>query len=136
MDKLKRHRGLRYKLPCEHAAKTVLPSIRASIARVLLEEHGVSKYIIAKIIGTTPAAVSFYLEGKRGDMYVRKIEESPEVARIVRMVARKLLESYNERKSVDYSLRQLAFCSVCSRVNELAIDHGCPATFFEVKSIS
>ncbi len=136
MERVRYQRGLRYELPCEHAARIVFPSIRASIAKVLLEEHDVNKYTIAKILGTTPAAVTFYLVGRRGDRYTRKIEGMPEVARVVRRVARLLLESYNERKSIDHSLYQLAFCSVCSKVNELAIDHGCPATLFESKLIT
>jgi predicted transcriptional regulator len=136
LDKVRYWRSSRYELPCEHAAKVVFPSIRASIARVLLKEYGVSKYTIAKILGTTPAAVSFYLEGRRGDRYVRRIEETPELASIVRSVARTLLESYSSRGSVEYSLHQVAFCSICSKVNELAVNHGCPATLFESKLIS
>jgi predicted transcriptional regulator len=114
----------------------VFPSIRASIAKVLLEEYDVNKYTIAKILGTTPAAVTLYLVGRRGDRYTERIERTPEVARVVKRVARMLLESYNERRSINHSLYQLAFCSVCSRVNEIAIDHGCPATLFESKLIS
>ncbi len=136
MSKVRQQRASKYELPCEHAAKIVFPSIRASIAKILSEEYGVSKYTIAKILGTTPAAVSFYLEGRRGDRYVKKIEEIPEIARMVRSVAKKFLESYNERKSVDYSLHQMAFCSVCCRINELALNYGCPATLLESKLIS
>jgi len=133
---LRHQKGSRYELPCEHAARIVFPSIRASIAKVLLEEYDVNKYTIAKILGTTPAAVTLYLVGRRGDRYTERIERTPEVARVVKRVARMLLESYNERKSINHSLYQLAFCSVCSRVNEIAIDHGCPATLFESKLIS
>lgn len=133
---LRHQKGSRYELPCEHAARIVFPSIRASIAKVLLEEYDVNKYTIAKILGTTPAAVTLYLVGRRGDRYTERIERTPEVARVVKRVARMLLESYNERRSINHSLYQLAFCSVCSRVNEIAIDHGCPATLFESKLIS
>ena len=136
MNGLAYKKGLRQELPCEYAVRAIFPSIRSSIARVLLREYGVSKYTIAKILGLSPAAVTFYIEGRRGDKYVRRIEESPELLGIVKKAAKLLLDSYNEKGFTDYSLYQVALCSVCSKVNEIAVDHGCHATSLKVKLIS
>lgn len=136
MNGLKRYRSVKHELPCEYAVRVIFPSIRSSIARVLLNEYGISKYTIAKVLGTTPAAITFYIEGRRGDKYSKRIEETPELANIVRKVAKLLLDSYMERGSVDYTLYQVALCSVCSKVNEIAIDHGCLASHLKTQLIS
>ncbi|MCE4602358.1 MAG: transcriptional regulator [Desulfurococcales archaeon] len=115
-------------LPCEYAVKAVIPSIRASIARVLVEDFNMSRYSAAKVLRTTPAAITNYLEKRRGDRYVDTIMESPHLRSLVVKSAQVLL-SINEREDKEaYREYQRAICMVCSRVNEVALEIGCPAT--------
>ena len=115
-------------LPCEHAVKAVIPSIRASIARVLVEDFNLSRYSAAKVLRTTPAAITNYLENRRGDRYVDTIMGSPQLRSLVVKSAQVLL-SINEREDKEaYKEYQRAICMVCSRVNEVALEIGCPAT--------
>jgi len=51
---------------CEVMFWKVVPAIRRELARILVEDLGMSKKDAAEAIGTTPAALSQYLRGKRG----------------------------------------------------------------------
>lgn len=117
-------------LPCEYAARVIFPSIRAVMAKILIEEHGLSGYSAAKILGLTPAAVTQYLEGKRGRKYVEKISSNENIVAMLREATRQLIREYNKTGSVSPLLFQRSFCAVCVAVNEVALDLGCPATNF------
>ncbi len=119
---------VKYELPCERAVRAVFPSIRAVLARILTEEYGLSRYTVAKVLGMTPAAVTLYLEKRRGDKYVVKILSSPEISQMVKRMAEDFFNAYNQKGYVGYQLYQAAFCGICSKVNEIAIDNGCPAS--------
>ncbi|MEN2999025.1 MAG: transcriptional regulator [Acidilobaceae archaeon] len=118
-------------LPCEHAAKAIFPSIRSLIAKMLVEECNLSKYMASKILGTTPAAITLYIEGKRGDKYIKKISSDEYLTEILRNAAQELLAYYNETGKINYSLYQRTFCTICMMVNELVADQGCPASHYE-----
>lgn len=118
-------------LPCEYAVKSVIPSIRASIAKVLVDDFNMSRYYAAKILRTTPAAVTNYLEKRRGDRYVDKILENPDLRRMVKKSARILMKLSGRDDKDAYRDYQRAICMVCSRVNEVALEIGCPATLYK-----
>ncbi len=119
----------RLELPCEYATRVIIPSIRAGIARILVEEFGMSRYSAAKALRTTPAAVTNYLEKRRGDKYVDKIVQDPEIKELAKESARMLASIINEKDDDKvYGVYQKAICNVCSRINTLALAHGCPAT--------
>ena len=121
-----------YELPCEYAAKNVFPSIRASIAKVLVEELNYSKYSAAKILKITPAAITYYLSGKRGDKYRDEIMSNRELRERVRRLALILVRLSKEVKNREvYASYQRVMCDICSSINEYAIEHGCPATNYE-----
>ncbi|MHC1593092.1 MAG: transcriptional regulator [Methermicoccaceae archaeon] len=52
--------------PCEVMAFSVLPAIRAQLAKLLVEECNIPQQRVASIMGLTSAAVSQYLNSKRG----------------------------------------------------------------------
>ena len=52
--------------PCEVMAFSVLPAIRAQLARLLVEDYNIPQQRVASIMGLTSAAVSQYLNSKRG----------------------------------------------------------------------
>ena len=54
-------------LPAEIESKTLIPALRAILAKKLAEDHNVREDEISKMLGVTQAAVSNYIRGTRGD---------------------------------------------------------------------
>ena len=53
-------------LPCEIAVKSVVPAIRAAIAKELVEKHGFTQAQVAEILGISQPAVCKYTRRVRG----------------------------------------------------------------------
>jgi uncharacterized protein len=54
-------------LPQEIEVRYIIPAIRGKLAHVLVEEKEVSQKQTAKLLGLTEAAISQYINGKRGN---------------------------------------------------------------------
>jgi predicted transcriptional regulator len=54
-------------LPAEIESKTLIPALRAILAKKLAEEHDIREDEISKMLGVTQAAISNYIRGTRGD---------------------------------------------------------------------
>ena len=54
-------------LPSEIEAKSLIPAIRAILARKLTAEYHLREELVAKVLGVTQAAISNYVRGTRGD---------------------------------------------------------------------
>ena len=54
-------------LPAEIESKTLIPALRAILAKKLAEDHKIREDEISKMLGVTQAAVSNYIRGTRGD---------------------------------------------------------------------
>lgn len=82
------------KQPCEIIVNYVLPSIRAQLAKELVN-CDISQQEVAEIIGITPAAVSQYIKGKRG--YAVKFDEKTkeEIKKLANMICRGETENIN-----------------------------------------
>jgi hypothetical protein len=71
-------------LPSEIESKSLIPAVRAIIAKKLSAEHSLKEDKIAKLLGVTQAAVSNYVRGTRGDIQlVEKLGSIPEVMRMI-----------------------------------------------------
>jgi len=53
-------------LPCEAAARCILPTFRSYVAKDLVEKYDFTQTEVAEKLGTTQAAISQYLHSKRG----------------------------------------------------------------------
>ncbi len=63
-------------LPCEVAVRSVIPAVRALIAKQLMEEQGLKQDQVAEILGISQSAVSKYSRKVRGHaIRVDDIEE-------------------------------------------------------------
>jgi predicted transcriptional regulator len=102
-------------MPCEYAAREIIPSIRAAIALVMIE-RGLSKYKAASILGMTPAAITNYTSGKRGGRFVPLILTSPEFRSIVERVGEVLLSDADEKRKE--AVFRSAICAICSKLNK------------------
>ncbi len=96
------------KPPCMIIASTVLPAVRVSIARRLVKERGVRPAEVASRMGLTPAAITQYLAGVRGNQWVKRLES-------VGVVSQELdgLVDALSRETVDQTDVIGRLCNIC-----------------------
>ena len=71
-------------LPAEIESKTLIPALRAILAKKLAEEHDIREDEISKMLGVTQAAISNYIRGTRGDpSLIAKLLAEKQVAQLV-----------------------------------------------------
>jgi predicted transcriptional regulator len=95
------------KHPCEVASKQILPAIRSEIAKGLIEEHGFTQIAAAKKLGTTQAAISYYLASKRGKKFTEHIDNNPDVKNSIREIITRLAAGTMTPESVMTELCEL-----------------------------
>ena len=78
-------------LPSEIEAKSIIPAVRAILAKKLIEEYSLKEEDVAKDLGITQAAVSNYVRRTRGDIeLISKLESVREVMRMIDDIAKDL----------------------------------------------
>ena len=78
-------------LPSEIEAKSLIPAVRAILAKKLIKEYALKEEDVARVLGITQAAVSNYVRGTRGDMeLISKLESVREVMRMIDDIAKDL----------------------------------------------
>jgi predicted transcriptional regulator len=97
-------------LPCEVGVKTVLPAVKAIMARSILEKHGFNEKKTADLLGLSQSAVSRYVGRERGNLIV--IEDTDVVALIDQMVTHLIKQPDNKT-----DLLKL-FCQTCTTIRE------------------
>jgi predicted transcriptional regulator len=71
-------------LPAEIESKTLIPALRAILAKKLSEDHNVREEEISKMLGVTQAAISNYIRGTRGDpALISKLLSEPQVSNLI-----------------------------------------------------
>lgn len=77
---------------CEIFAKTLLPALKAMIARELVNTYGLTQWSAAKVLGTTQPLINYYISGKRGSKLLNNLSRSEEVTKFVKDVSRMIVE--------------------------------------------
>ena len=68
-------------LPAEIESKSLIPALRAILAKDLAKKHNIREDEISRLLGVTQAAVSNYIRGIRGDpKLIEKLLEEKQVA--------------------------------------------------------
>jgi len=80
------------KTPCEIVVRKILPQIRAIVSIRLKEEYNLKGKDIARLVGTTEAAVSQYLHGIRG-VNTTFSDDFPETIPFAEEAAKKLYDN-------------------------------------------
>ncbi len=71
-------------LPAEIESKTLIPALRAILAKKLAVDHKIREDEISKMLGVTQAAVSNYIRGTRGDpQLIQKLLAEEQVSKMV-----------------------------------------------------
>ena len=91
--------------------KTVLPAVKAIMARQIIEKHGLNEQQTAELLGLSQSAVSRYVGRERGNLL--EIEGSTEIlALISQMVTSIIKEPENKTEILNL------FCQTCTAIRE------------------
>ncbi len=99
------------KPPCMMVVSAVLPAVRVSIARRLVKERGVGPAEVAARMGLTPAAITQYLAGVRGNQWVKRLESIGVVVQELDALVDDL-----SHDTVDQAAVISRLCSICQIV--------------------
>jgi predicted transcriptional regulator len=102
------------KQPCERIVAEVLPVIRAKVASIILEEHGLSQTKTAELLGVTQAAISQYATGRRADE--RVLENLRDVEDEIANMASRLVEGLDKKEKKEMICR---ICGMCQEKPEI-----------------
>ena len=99
-------------LPAEIESKTLIPALRAILAKKLAEEHKVREDEISKMLGVTQAAISNYIRGTRGDpKLIQKLIDDKQVSQLINELSDRLASD------MAYTPSSLAkFISLCNYI--------------------
>ncbi len=78
-------------LPVEIETKTLIPALRAILAKKLMEMYNIQEENISKMLGVTQAAISNYIRGTRGNPeLITKLLSIKEVSDMIDEIASNL----------------------------------------------
>jgi predicted transcriptional regulator len=98
-------------LPCEVGVKTVLPAVKAIMARSIVEKHGLNEKQTANLLGLSQSAVSRYVGRERGNLL--NIEGTPEVLALIDQMVNHLITQPDKKTEV-----LKLFCQTCTTIRE------------------
>ncbi len=98
-------------MPCEVAVKSVVPAIRAGLAKELIQTYTLKQTDVANLLGVTQTAISKYTRNVRGGVVV--IDNVEEIQQMITATAKMLTDG-------EVSRRQLVvkFCEICRLARE------------------
>lgn len=99
--------------PCETVVKDILPAFRALVARNLIENYSFTQMEVAKKLGTTQPAISYYLSSKRGRRKLADLEANPFIKDAVNKIAQDIVEN-----KVDLINLTNVICYICKAIKD------------------
>jgi len=98
-------------MPCEIAVKSVIPAIRAYVAKELTQTYKMKQSDVASVLGITQTAISKYVRDVRGR--VIKIDKTEEIRNMVHEIASEVAD---EKISGPQLISR--FCEVCKTLRQ------------------
>jgi predicted transcriptional regulator len=102
---------MKMKPPCVIIVKHVLPAIRVLVMKELIEKYDMRKVDASAIMELTPAAITQYLKGKRGTMFIHEVLQSEETIKRISKLAETLAR---KGASMEDVMEQL--CGICETI--------------------
>lgn len=96
------------KPPCEVVVVKILPALRASIVKCLINDHKMKQTEVAEALGITQGAVSLYCTTTRGGDE-KLLTMFPEIVPYAKDIAQKV---YNK----EIKGKELMFCGACQSI--------------------
>ncbi len=75
---------------CEIFTRYMLPSIKALIAKKLINEYGYTQWSAAKRLGVSQALINHYIHGKRGVKLFKALESDESIMSIINDIAKSI----------------------------------------------
>ncbi len=91
--------------------KTVLPAVKAVMARLIVEKHGLNEKQTAELLGLSQSAVSRYVGRERGNLLT--LENSTEVLALIDQMVIFLINEPNNKAEI-----LNLFCQTCTAIRE------------------
>lgn len=91
--------------------KTVLPAVKAIMARQIVEKHGLNEKQTAELLGLSQSAVSRYVSKERGNLLT--IENVTEVLALIDQMVTFLIKEPNNKTEF-----LKLFCQTCITIRE------------------
>lgn len=95
---------------CEIVSRDIIPSIRALIALVLIEKYNMTQVDVAKKLGVTQPAISYYFHSKRGRKAIEFLKSNKKIMELIEKAAEKI---YNDIESPGPVL-----CDICIKIRK------------------
>ncbi|MGD6809632.1 MAG: transcriptional regulator [Candidatus Bathyarchaeia archaeon] len=99
-------------LPCEVGVKTVLPAVKAIMARNIVEKHGLKEKDTAALLGLSQSAISRYMNRDRGNNLL-EIEKTLEVQLLIDQMVTFLVKEPEKKREI-----MMLFCQTCRTIRE------------------
>jgi len=97
---------------CEFITSEVLPSVRALIAKKMIEDHGITQSKAAELLNTSQPAISHYKRDLRG-IKNSVLKEHPELIKMIDSVSKRIMSGEVSPKQTTSE-----FCSICRYMRE------------------
>lgn len=88
------------KPPCELVVSRIIPALRASLVKQLVDEHGMTQIEISEVLGITQPAVSQYMNQRRGGFEGLK-SVFPEIDEYTKKIAEQLVDEELTQEDID-----------------------------------
>jgi predicted transcriptional regulator len=126
------------KLPCEVAVRSVVPAIRALLAKELTKTHKLNQSEAANLLGITQTAISKYVNLVRG--HTLSIENERTVRVMIESTATALVNGELKPKKVRLQICNVCrlvrekglMCDLCKRINMVPITEECNLCFSHI----
>ncbi len=94
--------------------KTLIPSVRAFVAKELITRYSLRQVDVAKMLGVTQAAISQYLRGARGNII--NLQDDEDIRKIVDRIAEGLINGDLSKRDIS-----LLICEICYQTRKKRI---------------
>ena len=101
-------------LPCEVGVKTVLPAVKAIMARQIVEKHGLNEQETGRLLGLSQSAVSRYMSKERGNLL--PLEGATDILALIDQMVISLIKEPNNKNQV-----LTLFCQICRAIRQKGI---------------
>jgi predicted transcriptional regulator len=100
---------------CETVAQVVLPTLRALIAKELIEKYKFTQQDAASKLGLTQSAISQYLRNLRGSK-IKLLEKNKDINEQIEEFAKRIASG-----ELDSSKTLVPFCKICKNIRKSKI---------------
>jgi predicted transcriptional regulator len=101
-------------LPCEVGVRTVLPAVKAIMARQIVEKHGLNEQEAGKLLGLSQSAVSRYMSKERGN--ILPLEGATDILALIDQMVISLIKEPGNKNQI-----LTLFCQICQAIRQKGI---------------